>query len=83
MTGLSSTAWRGRGRFSRPDGSNAEEDSREETATTGPPTTAGAEKNATTEVRFPQRLSIRWTPSSTRTGTGWKGGVVEQRDGDG
>ena len=26
MTGLSSTAWRGRGRFSRPDGSNAEED---------------------------------------------------------
>jgi len=44
------------------------------TATTGPPTTAGAEKNVTTEARFPQRLSIRWTPPSRRTGAGWKGG---------
>ena len=36
--------------------------------------TAGAEKNATTKACFPQRLSIRWTPPSTRTGTGWKEG---------
>ena len=38
------------------------------TATTGPPMTAGVEKNAMTEVRFPQWLSICWTPPITRTG---------------
>ena len=52
-------------------------------ATMGPLTTAGAEKNATTEVRFPQWLSIRWTLPGMHTSAGWKGGAAEQCDGDG
>ena len=59
MRGLSSTPRRGR--FTWPNDGDVKEDrgSSGGTATTGPPTTAGAEKNATTEARFPQWWSIR------------------------
>ena len=43
-------------------------------ATTGPMMTVGAEKNVTTEARFPQRRSIRWTLQSARTSAGGRGG---------
>ena len=40
----------------------------------GPLMTAGADKNATTESRFPQRRSIRWTLQSACTNAGGRGG---------
>ena len=47
------------------------------TAMAGPPMTVGAEKNATTKVRFPQRRSICWNMQSARTDARGRG---EQRN---